>query len=573
MTIINVRDILSYPGGSNETDTVIAGIHFNLTTLNYWNYTLYTNGTLSNGSRCFLTFEPYTPRLLMNGTFLNTTSCFVPIKELGMRAKPGIAFGIFFGLSLVFTMINLRKHGRLFLPSQARFRAVGRRWMWYWMLWIGGCGMASGFMSVDVDRYYLPEWPLMLNVIFWYMCVPSTLAVVWESVRHWGSWEERQMIDPDPFSLPQDDRRGTAEFYMPLAFYTFAFFSFFMAVPRNWKPIALQRSPEQTEQFAKPAGQDGRFKASAFFLFFAWLVILYCVRHNIHHYKPRNRGVLNSIIGGIRYTPLRYRIVLPLSLLMCAYQFAIYWDWSISPMNQHGEPGFIYGLGWGPIALILITFIVSGYLLPNEDRELIRQRRVRGQEIDAEMGYTKKPNWWRLLHHEQGLTVQEALSKRAREVGGRLVGSMTAEQVEAEERAQRGTELQDLSARKRNEDRVVRDTNTPAFKASARAEQRRAKEEHDDFIRRASTALFPGAGSSAPGLQRRPTDTQYLMSDDLMDGNRGRKQSAAASGASDSTSDARPRSVATGNSARTSVVSIGSTLNQPPQQIRSMLDI
>lgn len=236
--IINARDILPFPGGDNSTDTIIEGIHFNQTALTFNNYTLYTNGTLSNGSNCFLTFPPYTPTLLyQNGTFLNTTSCYTPLKPMGTRAKAGMAFGVFFGLTLVFTMINLRKHGRLFLPSQKRFRAIGRRWQWYWMIWVAAFGMASGFTSVDVDRYYLPEWPLMLNTIFWYMCIPSTLAVVWESVRHWASWEERQLIDPNPFSLPQDDRRGKVEFYMPLAFYAFGFLVRFYTSFLMW-PLA-----------------------------------------------------------------------------------------------------------------------------------------------------------------------------------------------------------------------------------------------------------------------------------------------------------------------------------------------
>lgn len=223
MPLFDARDILAFPGGNNASDTIIGGINFNLTTLNYWNYTLYTNGTLSNNSNCFLTFAPYTPHLLPNGTFLNTTSCYIPLKGIGNRAKPGIALGVFFGLSLVFTMVNLRKHGKLFLPSEKRFHAIGRRWQWYWMLWVAGCGMASGFTSVDVDRYYLPEWPLILNSIFWYLMIPSTLAVVWESVRHWGSWQERQLIDPDPFVLSQNDKRGRREFYMPLVFYAFGF--------------------------------------------------------------------------------------------------------------------------------------------------------------------------------------------------------------------------------------------------------------------------------------------------------------------------------------------------------------
>ncbi|KFY88347.1 hypothetical protein V498_06815 [Pseudogymnoascus sp. VKM F-4517 (FW-2822)] len=223
MPIFDARDILSFPSGNNASDTVIGGINFNLTTLQHWNYTLYSNGTLSNNSNCFLTFDPYTPHLLPNGTFLNTTSCYTPLNGIGNRAKPGIALGVFFGLSLVFTMVNLRKHGKLFLPSEKRFVAIGRRWQWYWMIWVAACGMASGFTSVDVDRYYLPEWPLILNSIFWYLMIPSTLAIVWESVRHWGSWQERQLIDPDPFVLSQNDERGRREFYMPLVFYGFGF--------------------------------------------------------------------------------------------------------------------------------------------------------------------------------------------------------------------------------------------------------------------------------------------------------------------------------------------------------------
>lgn len=65
MPLFDARDILSFPGGNNANDTIIAGINFNLTTLQHWNYTLYSNGTLSNWSNCFLTFEPYTPRCPM----------------------------------------------------------------------------------------------------------------------------------------------------------------------------------------------------------------------------------------------------------------------------------------------------------------------------------------------------------------------------------------------------------------------------------------------------------------------------------------------------------------------------
>jgi hypothetical protein len=65
------RDLPIWPPGENATDTVIGNVHFNVTTLNHWNYTLYEgNWTLSNWSRCYLVDQPYTPPLLLeNGTF------------------------------------------------------------------------------------------------------------------------------------------------------------------------------------------------------------------------------------------------------------------------------------------------------------------------------------------------------------------------------------------------------------------------------------------------------------------------------------------------------------------------
>jgi hypothetical protein len=225
MPLIDVRDLLEFPTDpDNSNYTEIGGVYFNLTTLKSWNYTYYSNGTLSNGSWCILSFDPYTPQtLLANGTFLNGTSCYVPVYPIGIRGGIGVAFAVYFAISIMFTFINLRKHGRLFLPATKRFRPVGRRWQWYWMLAGAGCAMVSGIGSVDVDRYYLPEFPIVLTNLGYFLLLPCVLGAVWESVRHWGSWQERQIIDPNPFSLPQDDSRGRTEFYMPLVFYMFNF--------------------------------------------------------------------------------------------------------------------------------------------------------------------------------------------------------------------------------------------------------------------------------------------------------------------------------------------------------------
>lgn len=71
----------SPPRCDNGSDT-LDGKDWNLTIFENWNYTYYSNGTVSNGSLCFLVFKPFTPFLLDNGTFLNSTSCYSPIEHL-----------------------------------------------------------------------------------------------------------------------------------------------------------------------------------------------------------------------------------------------------------------------------------------------------------------------------------------------------------------------------------------------------------------------------------------------------------------------------------------------------------
>jgi hypothetical protein len=225
MGLINLRDLVAFPtNGNNASDTILNGIHFNKTALDYWNYTLYSNNTLSNGSSCYLLFDNYQPAMFSNGTFVNGTSCYVPILPLEMRGRLGAIFGALFGLSIMFTLVNLKKHGQLFLREDKRFRIVGRRWQWYWMTMVGACGMISCITGIDVDRDYLQDLGLILQCLFFLCMGNAAVAALWEGIRHWGSWQERQIYDRDPFSLPQDDTRGRTEFYFPLIFYLFAFF-------------------------------------------------------------------------------------------------------------------------------------------------------------------------------------------------------------------------------------------------------------------------------------------------------------------------------------------------------------
>ncbi|KAF7912486.1 uncharacterized protein EAF01_001507 [Botrytis porri] len=423
MASLDSRDLIPFPPGDNASDTFIEGVHYNLTTLKHWNYTFYSNGTFSNGSLCFILFDPYTPHLLQNGTFLNSTSCYSPIQPMGARSKIGLAMGILFLISIMFTLINLRKHGRTRLSPRKRFRAVSRRWQWYWMLIIGTCGGISGISTVDVDRYFLPELPFALTNFFWFLMIPATMAAVWESVRHWGSWQERQMLDipENRRALREDDRRTKIELVIPLVFYFFFWLNFLLVIPRSWGSFEKQRDLEQSNDIAAPAATDIRFKLAAFLLFGGWLTTIYSLQHSIYHYISHEQRFGSRLVAVFKHTPAKFVLTLLLSLTMIGYIAAVSFYFPISPLNIQAKLEVMYPLGWGPIALILLVYEIGGYVNPNEDRDLLRQRRVRDAAADEEIGYTKKPRWWSRLHGDNKIaTMQERITANVAEVGGGL---------------------------------------------------------------------------------------------------------------------------------------------------------
>lgn len=564
MPIFDARDLLSFPGGDNSTDTIIGGIHFNATALDHWNFTYYpSNGTLSNSSRCLLTFDPYTPKFVFaNGSFINSTSCYSPIKSIGVRGGVGMGFTVAFGLCLLAVLMNLRKHGRMFLPASRRFWPIGRRWQWYWAIFVCAMGLISLITNVDVDRYYLPEIPIVLHSFFWYLVEIGTMAIVWEAVRHWGSWMERQYIDPDPFILGQDDKRAMFEFWLPLFFYFWLWLNFFLIVPRSWGPIELQRSAEQTAARAVPSATDARFKAAAFCLFICWLTILVSLRHSIKHYRERNRGVINRAVGLIRYTPVRFMLIVPLSLAMVAYQALCSWQFQYSVLNVKGNNAAIFAGGFAPSVLIIIVQIISGWLTPNEDRELIRQRRLRGIEQDRDLGIVHKPAWWRRVNGENNgnESMRDRIARNVREIGG---GRATARNIDRmadtrarESEANSGAPIE-MGAMRRLDSNA---SSVPAYDAarpplnpySGRSDRRRSER----TMEVAAGLLFPNAATNASADRR-----AYLMGEGPAPPppyvDRGRPPTAE-----------RPSTTERSNSTGTT-----NSVSGPPQQVRSMLDI
>ncbi|KAK4066109.1 uncharacterized protein Triagg1_8177 [Trichoderma aggressivum f. europaeum] len=559
--IFDARDLLSFPGGDNSTDTVFGGVHFNLTTLEHWNYTYYSNGTLSNNSRCYLTYEPYEPQLLIsNGTFINATKCYSAVDPIGARGYVGIGFAAVYAVGLMLTLTALAKHGRLHLPKEKRFYPIGRRWQWYWACFVCACALISLFTNIDIDRYHVVELPIIVTSFFWFLICQGTIALVWESVRHWGSWQERQFIDPNPFVYRTDDRRSKIEFYLPLWFYFWTWMNFFLVVPRGWSFVEMQRSPEQTIAKAIPTATGARFKAGAFCLVIAWATIVFSLRHSIYHYKPRNRGVLNRTLGLVRSIPLRFVLTVPLAGALVAYQVLISFKWTFSVMRYGGIVPVIFAWGYGPSLLIIFVQVAYGFASPNEDKALLAQRRQRGETIDRELGIAKKPAWWKRVRGDHLMSMRDKISQNVNEVGAkRGLRARFEDEAEREQddAGNDGIEMNNMS--QRNNPRVDRAGVANLSSAGPdRYNGRSGRRQNERMVESAAGVLFPNSPSDILAAERlrRIAEISQDGPPPYRDEDRGRSSRHGAN-----------------NGQRNGSADTTNSIAAPPQQVRSMLDV
>lgn len=329
-----------------------------------------------------------------------------------------------------------------------------------------------------------------------------------------------------------------------------------MIIPRNWTPIMLQRSPDQTLANAEPAAQDIRFKLAGFFLIVCWLTINVSLWHSIRHYEPKNRGWIGKNFGFVKYVPIRFVLLVPLLGAVIVYQIMSAFNFRWSPVNTE-TTNFtaMYVGGYTPTLLILIIHNIAGFMRPNEDRELNRQRRERGEAIDASLGLVRKPAWWKRVNGEMPVAgMADQLLRNVKEVGGgRATGDNVDRMAEGRAAAPNATpsniEMGEISPRPAQPsgppngtyfDNGAPPPYTPYGGKSDRRKQERAMEA-------AAGILFPNSSPSAASGSRM---------DDLPPP----PPPPPASDRPDASS--RSRSVASGVS----------TSGQP-QQIRSMLDV
>lgn len=210
-----------------------------------------------------------------------------------------------------------------------------------------------------------------------------------------GSWQERQVFTRDQFAFTQKSTRKQQELVLPLIFYLFAFVNFFLAVPRNWDRVELQRSPQQQALQAKPFATDTRFKAASFMGLVSILVICYSLEHSMYRYIPRplsSRSIGTRALFYIQGAPSQFLVAITLMTVKIGYDIASAFSFSISPLRYMVNPGWIYGLGYTPVLLLIALFNFCGLCETNEDKALIFQRTELESAFASDVGIGRRKN-------------------------------------------------------------------------------------------------------------------------------------------------------------------------------------
>lgn len=329
--------------------------YYNQSVLGIYNYTVYSNGTVSNGSQCFLTFGIYQPTLFENGSFFNTTSCDTPYYPVHSRGIVGVVFAIIMLMLLPASLFNLRKHGARYIEEKKRFKNVSRRWPWYWILILQVlCGI-SGFFSIDLDRDYLQGTSLTIYGAIFTAILPIALSACWELTRHWGSFEERKLDDADPFRFRQNDIRTKIHLLMPLGYYLLAVVTFFLTVLRNWNQIV---------NYISIFSVSIRWKIGVMFAYMTWLQIILQIFVTRFYYK------VSSI-------PLVIPACLLCLLAEIIYSTVAAWNVNFNAFNTHSSVVFVALMAYLPLLLFVCLMNLSGLARENEDLVILARRRIR----------------------------------------------------------------------------------------------------------------------------------------------------------------------------------------------------
>lgn len=348
-----------------------------LSKMNYW--VDEENGTLTNGADCFLSFGDYKPNFVyieyLDVTVVNGTTCDSPYYSIGAKGGFGLLLSIGITAAMLVTFFNLRKHGMNFMhepkaeelmsqggrPSKTKKAEPGwlrgRRLPWFLLLVMGLMQILTGFFAVDIDRNYIQGTAVGMYGVFLSVCPVLGLMVSWEYIRRWGFFEERKLLEQDPYAIDQTDLKSKARIIPPILFYVCCFFAMFMMVLRNWS-----KHLDYNVFFSI----DARWVVGGVFEVLAFLQVANALRVTAAYYQ-------------VPQIPLVLPFMVFMNLLTEVYQVTVMMvgDKTISPFYPSSSVILPVLLVYFPLWLITIAGNLSGLARDNEDQVILRLRALR----------------------------------------------------------------------------------------------------------------------------------------------------------------------------------------------------
>ncbi|KAG5366876.1 hypothetical protein CJU89_1322 [Yarrowia sp. B02] len=337
------------------------------------------NGTLTNGPQCWLSFGDHVPTFVhieyLDTYAINGTTCDSPYYSMGSKGYLGVMLSVGIAAATLVTFFNLRKHGMNFMhepkaeelmsqggrPSKTKTAEPGwirgRRLPWMLLLILGLMQILTGFFAVDIDRNYIQGTAAGMYGVFLSVCPVLGLMVSWEFIRRWGFFEERKLLEQDPYAIDQTDLKSKARIIPPIVFYGCCFFAMFMMVLRNWS-----KHLDYNTFF----DVDVRWVIGGIFEVFAFVQLVNSLRTTIMYYQ-------------VPQVPLVLPFMVFMNLLTEIYQVTVMVvnDKSVSPFYPYSSIVLPVFLVYLPLWGLTIAGNLSGLARDNEDQVILRLRALR----------------------------------------------------------------------------------------------------------------------------------------------------------------------------------------------------
>ncbi|WBW71946.1 DUF2434 family conserved fungal multispanning membrane protein [Schizosaccharomyces osmophilus] len=320
-------------------------------------YQVYGNGTVSNGTLCYLWRQQNWPSITEEGSVLNGVNCDSPVKKLAGHGAVGIVSACLGFLLIPLLILNIGKFN-----VAGATKGFQRRAEFCWMILLILVMAVSGFAYIDVDRSLVQGISLCIFSFCFHSNVPMLVLVYWHYVSTYGfiRWRERTVVGEEMDGNERMQRIEKMEYGMPVVVYILAIIGFLLAGFHSWGKLARGEEGVAT---------NARFKASAILNLLGLLCCegAFCM-YLIEFGRDRRKRWMSVNAGGL--------MVLIREVYGCLSSWNYHWNAS----NPKVNPGIAFGLGYLPELLLGLVICLYGLLTPG----IAQVERLALQEVEEE---------------------------------------------------------------------------------------------------------------------------------------------------------------------------------------------